>query len=342
MSGSPDNRHGTRTAGRDEGQQPPRRSVHDLVIRARRFAADVALDDATFVHAFLAVLNEGADIRGRGLLPGRDLSNLIRPIPSASLLAHCLYAANARWLYTEATTGVIVGRRTRASEHRECVLLRAGTAMCGGVLIAPDVVLTAAHSACADRESYVMFGPVPARPERVIRAARVVVHPAYDRMTHANDLALVVLAEAVHGVPYARIAPAEAVDRARAIRIVGYAPANTLDPARSIKESGAKRTVHVPVASAGCAADDEQHTFRCHRGAELVAGKPALASDGCRGDTGSPCYVRVGNRWCLAGIASRPIPGYQFPCGDGAIYVRVHGYEDWMGREGVRTEKIPG
>ncbi|MCB5163710.1 serine protease [Streptomyces bambusae] len=133
-----------------------------------------------------------------------------------SLAAGAAVAPLAPAAPAAADSVVIGGRPVRVSDSPWVVALasrdrfggtRAGQ-FCGGVVVAPAKVLTAAH--CLARQ--VIGGPVESlRDLRVVvgrtellgadghevevREARV--NPAYDRMTNAGDLAVLTLAEAV-------------------------------------------------------------------------------------------------------------------------------------------------
>ena len=78
---------------------------------------------------------------------------------------------------------------------------------CGGALVAPNVVVTAAH--CTTTPAKVTLGRYDLDDARdldyeVLSVVRKVVHPGYDEEVVANDLALLVL-ERDSAHPFARI-----------------------------------------------------------------------------------------------------------------------------------------
>ena len=73
-----------------------------------------------------------------------------------------------------------------------------GTSFCGGTLIAPKYIITAAH--CVKHIKYVSVGThfrTGAEDGIQIKAAKVISHPSYNRPRKANDIAIVELEEEV-------------------------------------------------------------------------------------------------------------------------------------------------
>jgi secreted trypsin-like serine protease len=164
---------------------------------------------------------------------------------------------------------------------------------CTGLLIAPEVVLTAAHCLDAepqDLEIEVHFG------DRVVAIKKFVVHPSYERLDNekifghvmtkggANDVALIFLAQ-----PMNSITPALLPDQGYHIKdktrvtMAGY---GFIGPDED-NESGDLRYVEVPVKEIS-------------KGRLTLEGKKTS----CHGDSGGPLLLQKGTRWMSIGVVS--------------------------------------
>lgn len=229
-----------------------------------------------------------------------------------------VYLQNARKLIK--SRDKIVGG-TPTSDFPECVAVGSATRWCcTGTLVAPNVVVTAAHCLprCARRVFLGEDVDLPAAG-RVIDVGRAVAHPGYSPPDPTDDLAVLILAEAVEDVVPRAIAAPSALPAAFAVRLAGYG--NT-DPFAT-SGYGRRRMVDVPIASS-----DPQ--FGADPSREFVAGAPFLDRDSCTGDSGGPAYVQVDGEWFLAGATSRATDSSLRPCGDGGIYTTAAVYTDWV------------
>lgn len=190
---------------------------------------------------------------------------------------------------------------------------------CSGVLVAPNVVLSAGH--CTGATLVFLKGSdvnVPADGER-IAIAQSFRHP--DR-----DLRALVLEHASQVKPRHVARGAEVGSPTRGT-LVGF---GDTDP-DGTSGYGKKRRVEVPIESLDCASPGDAQKFACVPGVELVVGHPGLMQDGCDGDSGGPLYIENANGgFQLLGIFSRGTRDIAHNCGDGSICLRVDKFLDWI------------
>ncbi|MFY1826241.1 S1 family peptidase [Myxococcus fulvus] len=199
----------------------------------------------------------------------------------------------------EVATVALLARRTRCSEPSPLLL-------CSGVVIAPDVVLTAAHCLGLfgpEGAHEVFLGrelmPSPSDEGRFVRVARAVIHPSYEPKTHAYDVALLRLASPVH-VPPAQLPSGNVIPRAgELVRAVGYGDTKDVEEPAGQRRQGTLRVTGVEPAS-----------FR-------AGASPGMS---CVGDSGGPVLARDDTgRDVLVGIT---VSG-DVACREEAVNVRV-------------------
>ncbi|MGX7824954.1 S1 family peptidase [Actinokineospora sp. 24-640] len=241
-----------------------------------------------------------------------------RVLGAAAALA--VLAAMFAQFAAEARVQVVGGTRASITEHPYMVYLATadGHQFCGGTLVAPTKVVTAAH--CAGAMAASDLRVVAGREDKqaadgiVATVSAVWVHPDYRSVTEGADVAVLTLAASL---PYRLLPIAEADDTAS---YAAGTPATILGWGR-VAEGGASSRyllkAQVPIyADADCATAYGPFSPK----PMVCAGLPEGGVDTCQGDSGGPLIVKG----TLVGLASWG-EGCAAP-GKPGVYTRVSTY----------------
>jgi secreted trypsin-like serine protease len=218
---------------------------------------------------------------------------------------------------------IVGGEDADIKDHPWQVAVEVDGELCGGVIIAQNWVLTAAHCFDSDdpKKVRIKAGATNYRIGGVWAAAdRVVLHK-FDRSTKENDLALVKLRTRPAGrsIPLAK--PDLELARCQHLEVTGWG--RTKAGKRGASQKLQKATVpHVDTATC-----NEPKSYNgAIRPSMICAGFHEI--DACQGDSGGPLVYKGPDGAVLVGIVSwGESCGSQFKYG---VYTRVSAHRDWI------------
>lgn len=178
---------------------------------------------------------------------------------------------------------------------------------CSGTLVAPNVVLTAAHCVHIAAPDSVLFGTKRLDGSgRAIGVKRVSVHPRFSEDTYRNDIGLIELEEDGPASPLPMAAaPVAELAVGADIRLVGFGVPRPGATEELEKRSGATKISDVTPLD-----------FRFH----------AMPARTCLGDSGGPSFLTVNGSEVVAGVTSSG----DLNCEVYARHIRVDSYRSFI------------
>ncbi len=223
---------------------------------------------------------------------------VLRPWIASAFLAAVLGCSGAdapapAWTHS----GIIGGEETTGWPAVGAYLIGGQAGLCTGTLVAPDVVLTAAHCEVLGNDADQFFlGPSIFEAGETIAVVSTDSHPYYNAETKEHDLAILRLEQPVEIEPMAlNLAAVDDSWFGTVLHAVGYGNADVYNG----EILGTKRETDLDFS-------DWSDSLIWHE---------SEGHNTCSGDSGGPIFVQQGPDWVVAGVAS-----FVYPASEGEDY----------------------
>lgn len=192
------------------------------------------------------------------------------------------------WGHNDTSARIAFGSPASSREFPSYVFLHSPTGgTCGGTLVRPNAVLTAAH--CGPTAEYANIGNIRLSGGSVSstftsEVEYFIPHPDYDPSTLENDIAIVILSEDVSGVTPVELSTTSVPRLNSKVIAIGMGYTHTQTQSTSLQKA-----VMLFRTGDDCDFDPNDPRMLCMRAARMGSGK---YREVCPGDSGGPVFYR--------------------------------------------------
>lgn len=213
----------------------------------------------------------------------------------------------------------------RGARPYQVALTSRGRQFCGGTLIDPNWVLTAAHCMGSGSISVrVGVNRLSSNQGETISVSRVYTHPRYRDVGFGYDIALLKLSRAARLSSYVKPAALPSNRVENILDVSGkYAVVSGWGDLRSGAGRGSDdlREVRIPIEPDPSVCGGNSTPLPNN----IICGTYYGGKDSCQGDSGGPLAEKYSGKFYVLGVVS-----YGVGCSGGGVYTRVNGYLDWI------------
>ena len=228
------------------------------------------------------------------------------------------------------TSNRIIGGVQHTERYPWMVSIARGSHFCGGVLIAKDWVLTAAH--CLDDKTaeeltlYIGLENLSQVSSGDMRKADwFLIHPDYNDKLFYSDLAIIKLAQSSTKTPIDILSRQDtvALQQNEQLRMLGWGVTDTGSTSRVLQQvdvSFQRDNICNSTYPISSISDYWDRSF--------CAGEVSGGKDSCQGDSGGPILVKANDEWALTGLVS-----WGSGCAEAGlygVYTEVSAMADWI------------
>jgi len=201
--------------------------------------------------------------------------------------------------------------------------------LCGGTLITPTAILTAAHCVANSQVAYVRFDMAEGFKGRKVGVSSRLWHQNYSKDSDVNDIGLLRLSTPVDvkpvGLPPVNDVPLRELE---ALSVVGYG-----------EDQNGSRPTQAAIARQQDLTAEGSVYFDSFNDELLIAAarfvpRERLYSGACRGDSGGPLFSTFGTTSTIVGIVS--YGAADCTTSKPTAYTRVSAYLEWI-REALKA-----